>query len=104
MRPIPVRSDPWHILWHYANGRLPDFLNKQDGPVGWVRWSHRGVQFLDNFTIPRKQKSYIFSPNFELRFNSAFEETVRACADPARDYIQRRAGQSWITPQRLAGL
>src|SRR5947209_7528525 len=56
MRPIPVRPDPWHILWHYANGRMPDFLNKQDGPVGWLRWSHRGIQPLDQIQFPNSQK------------------------------------------------
>src|SRR3954468_22423800 len=74
MRRLPVRSDPMHILWHYANGRMPDFVNKQDGPVGWVRWSHRGVQPLEDIQFPDSQKRYIFSKKFELRFNTAFEE------------------------------
>ena len=98
MRRVPVRSDPLHILWHYANGRMPDFINKQDGPVGWVRWSHRGVQPLDEITFPDSQKRYIFSKKFELRFNTAFEEVVRSCADMSR------FGKTWITPELLEGL
>ena len=66
MRQVPVRSDPWHILWHYANGRMPDFVNKQDGPVGWVRWTHRGIQPLDEIAFPESQRRYIFSKKFEL--------------------------------------
>ncbi len=99
-----IQPNPLNALWNFATGHLPDFLNKQDGPVGWVRWSHRGVQFLDQFSIPRKQKSYIFNSGFELRFNTAFEEVLRACADPNRDYIQRRSGQSWITDELIAAL
>ena len=98
MRPIPVRPDPWHILWHYANGRMPDFLNKQDGPVGWVRWSHRGIQPLDQIQFPDSQKRYIFSKKFELRFNTAFEEVIRACGDVSR------FGKTWITQQLIEGL
>ncbi len=98
MRRLPVRSDPMHILWHYANGRMPDFVNKQDGPVGWVRWSHRGVQPLDDIQFPDSQKRYIFSKKFELRFNTAFEEVIRSCADVSR------FGKTWITPELVEGL
>ena len=98
MRPIRVRPDPWHILWHYANGRMPDFVNKSDGPVAWVKWSHRGIQPLDDIQFPESQRRYVFSKKFDLRFNTAFEEVVRACADPSR------FGKTWITPELIEGL
>jgi leucyl/phenylalanyl-tRNA--protein transferase len=98
MRRAPVRSDPWHILWHYANGQMPDFVNKQDGPVGWVRWSHRGIQPLDDIHFPDSQKRYIQSKKIELRFNTAFEEVIRSCADVSR------FGKTWITPKLVEGL
>lgn len=98
MRRIPVRPDPAHILWHYANGRMPDFVNKQDGPVGWVRWSHRGIQPLDDIQFPDSQKRYVHSKKFELRINTVFEEVIRACADVSR------FGKTWITPELVEGL
>ena len=98
MRRIPVRPHPWHILWNYANGRMPDFLNKSEGPVGWVRWSHRGVQPLDDIRFPESQRRYVFSKKFDVRFNTAFEEVVRACAD------QSRFGKTWMTPELVDGL
>jgi leucyl/phenylalanyl-tRNA--protein transferase len=98
MRRIPVRSGPWHILWHYANGRMPDFVNKQDGPVGWVRWTHRGVQPLDDIRFPDSQRRYVFSKKFELRLNTAFDEVVRACADAGR------FGKTWMTAEFVEGL
>lgn len=94
----PVRSDPWDILWHYANGRMPDFVNGRDGAVGWVRWPHRGVQPLDDIQFPDSQKRYVLSKKFELRFNTAFAEVVRSCADVAR------FGKTWITPELVDGL
>lgn len=98
MPPPTVRSDPMHILWHYANGRMPDFINKSDGPVGWVRWSHRGVQPLDAIHFPDSQKRYVFSKKFQLRINTAFEEILRACANPTR------FGKTWITHELIEGL
>jgi leucyl/phenylalanyl-tRNA--protein transferase len=100
----PFAPTPLEIISHFALGYLPDFLNKSHGPVGWCRWSHRGIQFLDKFYIPRKQRPYVHSPRFELRFNTAFAEVLRECANPNRDYIQKRSGESWITPGLMAGL
>lgn len=99
-----VVSDPLDILWHYALGYMPDFLDGKSGEVGWVRWPHRGVQMLDKFKIPRKQKSGVLSPQFELRFDAAFDEVVRECADVHRHAIQDGVGQTWITPELIEGL
>lgn len=77
---------------------MPDFLNKSDGPVGWVAWSHRGIQPLDEIVFPASQKRYIFSKKLVLRFNTSFEEVVRGCADV------ERFGKTWITPELIEGL
>jgi len=99
-----VCSDPLDILWHYAMGYMPDFLNKKNGPVGWSRWSQRGVQWLDKFKIPRKQKPYVLDPQFELRFDTAFEDVVRECANTSRHAIADGCGQTWITEELIHGL
>lgn len=99
-----ISSDPIDILWHYAIGYMPDFLDGKSGAVGWVRWPHRGVQLLDRFKIPRKQKPYVLSDEFELRFDISFEEVVRECANVSRHAVKDGVGQTWITPDLLAGL
>jgi leucyl/phenylalanyl-tRNA--protein transferase len=99
-----ITDSPQSVLWHLATGHLPDFLNHWDGPVGWVRWPHRGVQFLDQFEISRKHKRAIHSPDFELRFNTAFEQVIRATADTHRLPIARHSGQTWITPELIKAL
>ena len=99
-----LRASPLDILWHYAMGYMPDFLNQKDGPAGWVRWSHRGVQYLDKFKIPSSQKRYVLAPQFELRFDQAFEEVIHACADTSRQVIQHAAGTTWMTDELIAGL
>jgi leucyl/phenylalanyl-tRNA--protein transferase len=62
------------------------------------------VQVLSKFGIPRKHKKAIHSPEFELRFNTAFEEVVRATADTQRRYIQRHARETWITRELISAL
>ena len=99
-----ISDSPQSVLWHYATGHLPDFLNRWDGAVRWVRWPHRGVQLLDKFAIPRKHKKAIHSPDFELRFNTAFEEVVRATADTQRRTIQHHSCETWITPELIRAL
>jgi len=99
-----IQDSPLSVLWHFATGFLPDFINKRSGRAGWVRWPHRGVQFLDKFEIPRKHKKVIHSQDFELRFNTAFEDVVRATADTTRGYIQEHGGRTWITPELISAL
>ncbi len=99
-----VSSNPLEILWHYSIGYMPDFLDGKSGEVGWVRWPHRGVQRLDQFKIPRKQKNYVLSPEFELKIDTAFEEVVRACADVNRHVMKDGVGQTWITAELIEGL
>jgi leucyl/phenylalanyl-tRNA--protein transferase len=89
------RPDPITMLRRYADGYFPCFLRDgaRGGAVGWRKYSHRGVQFLDErIRIAPKQKRYVFASRFQVKFNTAFGDVVRACADLARD------GYTWITP------
>jgi len=86
-------DNPLEMLWHYANGRMPDWHNGHDGEVVWIKRAHRGVQWLDKIHLPSKaqHRKYILEPKFSIRCNTAFEQVVRACADLARE------GKTWIT-------
>jgi leucyl/phenylalanyl-tRNA--protein transferase len=85
------------MIWHYAAGEMPCYLDGEFSDVGWVRYTHRGVQFMDKINIPRKQLRYVFSPKFEIKYNKAFDEVLAGCADTARD------GRTWITPELAEG-
>jgi leucyl/phenylalanyl-tRNA--protein transferase len=78
---------------------MPDFLNKYDGPVGWVRWAHRGVHRLDHIVFPKRQERYVHSEKFDFRVNTAFEQVVRACADPSRF-----GGRNWMVESLVGAL
>lgn len=91
-----VRGEPREMLLRYANGELPDWLNGHDGAIGWVKYSHRGLQFTDRIHIG-KEKRYVFSKKFDIRFNTAFDQVVRSCAD------LKREGKTWLTEELIRG-
>jgi leucyl/phenylalanyl-tRNA--protein transferase len=93
-----VSDDPVAILWHYVCGHMVNWVNGESGPVRWTTGSHRGVQYLDKVQFPRKQKRYIFAPQFEIRYDTAFEEVARGCADPSRE------GKTWVSEELIRGL
>src|SRR4051794_37147607 len=95
-----VTDDPVGILFHYVRGHMVNWVNGVDGPVHWVGGTHRGVQFLDKVDFPRKQKRYIFSPQFEIRYDTAFAEVIQGCADRSRDVEQK----TWISDEYLRGM
>ena len=90
--PRLVGEDPLEMLWQYASGRFPSFLDDEHTPVVWKCYSHRGIQRLDEIRIPKGQRRYVFSDKFEVRFDTAFEQVLRHCADPGRDTVR------WLTP------
>jgi leucyl/phenylalanyl-tRNA--protein transferase len=87
------------MLWHYANGCMPAFMGPAGGRVTWSRGTHRGVQMLDAIHIPKKQRPYVFKRGFEIRYNTAFEQVVRHCADPTRD----PEGVTWMSTGLVEG-
>jgi leucyl/phenylalanyl-tRNA--protein transferase len=95
-----VTDDPVAVLFHYVRGHMVNWVNGTDGPVHWVAASHRGLQFLDKVEFPRKQKRYIFSPQFEIRYDTAFEEVIRGCADRSGN-VQN---ETWIGDAYLRGM
>src|SRR5258706_6192747 len=88
-----VTDDPVATLLHYVCGDMLDWAGPVGGALCWKRLTHRGVQWLDKVKFPRGQRRYIFSPRFEIRFDRAFEETVRGCAR------QPRGEQTWISEE-----
>ena len=102
MFPWPSRAvsdNPYHTLWHYAHGRMPDWVNGSDGEVAWIKREHRGVQWLDKIQLPKKSQhlKYILQPKFTIKFDTAFEQVLRACAD------LKREGKTWIREELFRG-
>ncbi len=98
-----INADPIRALWATAIGCMPGFVDDEKGPPAWIRYTHRGVQYLSKLAIPSKHRSRVFNPKWEIRYNTSFEEVVRGCGDNARATIQKRGGNTWITDELIAG-
>lgn len=99
-----ITPDPLEILWHFATGYRPDFLDEAHEHVGWIRFPHRGVHAMSQLEFPSKHRRLIDSPGFEFRIDTRFEEVVRACGDVTRPAIQKRGGKTWIIEPLIRGV
>jgi len=69
------------LIAAYAQGIFPMSLGEeQGGEIGWFSPDPRGIIPLDAFSIPRRLARVIRQKRFEIRFDSAFEAVMRACA------------------------
>ena len=66
-----------------------------DGSIGWYTADPRGVMPLDGFRPTRSLRAAVRQDRFELRINTAFEATMRAC-------MELRAQQTWISQDLIA--
>jgi leucyl/phenylalanyl-tRNA--protein transferase len=83
----------------YSAGIFPWFSEGQ--PILWWSTDPRMVLFTDEFRMHRSLRKtlakFVTEPRCEVRFDTAFEEVIRACA------TSPRAGQSgtWIVPNMV---
>jgi len=85
-----VRGGTHEMLWHFANARFADWLHDETRLV-WCKYSHRGIQRLDAIEYPRKEKRYIFHPQFKVTVDQDFDAVVDACIRVPRMH------RNWIT-------
>src|SRR5438128_418016 len=91
--PKSVPLDPQSLLSAYAQGAFP--MADRDGSIRWYTADPRGIIPLENFHIPATLKALVRRGKFECRFDTSFEQVMRACA------AQRRGG-SWINDELIA--
>ena len=76
---------PQLLLGAYASGMFPMAESRHDADLYWIDPDVRGVLPLDAFHIPRRLRKTIRTYPFEIRCDSDFAGTVRACAEPQGD-------------------
>lgn len=95
---------PQRLLQAYRQGIFPWFSEGQ--PILWWSTDPRMVLYTADFklsaslkkTIRKFEKSTLSGPRWQLRFDSAFEQVMRACAAPRRDGCG-----TWISEEIIAG-
>jgi leucyl/phenylalanyl-tRNA--protein transferase len=88
-----MQLTPDLLLRAYAIGIFPMAESRVDPELHWIDPDMRGVLPLDSFHLPRKLRAKIRRGIFEVRCNSAFQEVIRGCAEPAEN-----RPDTWINP------
>lgn len=74
---------PELLLQAYRQGIFPMAQTAGDPDIFWVNPEERGVIPLDKFHVPRKLAQSIRRKSFDVTFDQAFPEVIRACASSA---------------------
>lgn len=123
--PIPPRPTPWDfdvsrvpdgedligvgadlevatLYEAYTAGVFPMGVGVNGGPpLGWWSPDPRGILRPGDLKVSRSLRRAL--PRFEIRVDSAFEDVIRACADPARDgrWITEEIVDAYVSLHRL---
>jgi leucyl/phenylalanyl-tRNA--protein transferase len=95
---------PQRLLMAYRNGIFPWFSEGQ--PILWWSTDPRMVLMTSDFritdslrkTLRKVQRSMDLDGRWQIRFDSAFEDVMRACAAPRRD-----GPGTWISEDIIKG-
>jgi leucyl/phenylalanyl-tRNA---protein transferase len=88
-----MQLTPDLLLRAYAIGIFPMAESRVDPELHWIDPDLRGVLPLDRFRMPRKLRARMRRRVFDLRCNTAFQEVIRGCAEPAEN-----RPDTWINP------
>jgi len=83
--------DPQVLLNAYCQGYFP--MGNESGAIRWYLPEWRGILPVADFHIPRRFLRYLKDHPFEVRWNTAFAEVMKGCADRE---------ETWITQDILA--
>jgi leucyl/phenylalanyl-tRNA---protein transferase len=73
--------EPGTMLAAYRSGIFPMPVSRR-GAIGWWSPDPRGVLELDDLRVSRSLR--VACRRFEIRVDTAYDEVIRACADPRR--------------------
>ncbi len=82
--PVPV-IDPQLLLSAYCQGYFP--MGMHSGEIRWFLPEWRGILPVLEFHVPERFERYLKKHPFEVRWNTAFDEVVRGCADRQDTWI-----------------
>lgn len=80
-----MRLDPVELLHAYCEGVFP--MGEQDGSISWFRPQMRGILPIAEFHVPKRFGRFLRAHPFEIRWDTAFGEVVRGCADRESTWI-----------------
>jgi leucyl/phenylalanyl-tRNA--protein transferase len=93
--------EPGTLLAAYRHGLFPMPTGRRRDPMGWWSPVRRGVLPVRGMRVSRSLRRA--ARDFEIRVDTAFEEVVDACGDPARDggWIDRDVAAAYLRLHEL---
>ena len=93
--------DPALLVRAYRQGIFP--MAMEDGEIGWFSPDPRGVVPLEGFHAPARLRRTMRSGRFDIRVDTSFEATMRACAADREDgtWISEEILESYVALYRL---
>lgn len=76
---------PVDLLNAYCQGAFP--MGDDDGSISWFRPRMRGILPVAEFHVPRRFEQFLRKCPFEVRWNTAFGDVMRGCADRETTWI-----------------
>lgn len=87
------------LLRAYARGFFP-MADPDTGEIDWFSPDPRAIFELDAFHIPRSLKLTLKKEIFDVRINTAFEQTIRACAHRRTTWISEAIIEAYLRLHR----
>ena len=76
---------PWLIRYAYEEGAFP--MTVEDGSVDWFQPRYRAIFPITGMHVSRSLRKCIDRGDFEVRFDTAFEDVMRGCLRPDDNWI-----------------
>jgi leucyl/phenylalanyl-tRNA---protein transferase len=77
--------DPQLLISAYCQGYFP--MGMDDGEIRWFLPDWRGILPVKDFHLPRRFERYLKQHPFEVRWDTAFGDVMRGCADRESTWI-----------------
>jgi leucyl/phenylalanyl-tRNA--protein transferase len=97
---MSVELTPPLLLTAYASGCFP-MADSRSGEILWYAPDPRAILPLDEFRVSRSLRRTVASGSFDVRFDTAFETVIRACADRPETWISGDIVRAFVELNRL---
>jgi leucyl/phenylalanyl-tRNA--protein transferase len=102
MTDAPPQADqplltPRLLIAAYCQGAFPMAPDRHSRTIHWFSPARRGIIPLEAFNCPRSVGKHIRDRTFDIRFDSAFDQVIHACAAP-----RQSEQNTWISNQIIS--
>ena len=91
--------EPQLLISAYCQGYFP--MGMENGEIRWFLPESRGILPVQDFHVPGRFERYLKNHPFEVRWNTAFGEVMRGCADRPETWITNDIVDSYQTLHEL---